>query len=223
LTPKTLRELPFGKVVASLPAVAINPSARSAAAESTVILVELGPEEHALVANALGADVALLEVRLDELSNLRDADSSVVVCRARPGAVERVARALGAEPGAPPIVALCADSAAARAALGAGAHDCLVTPHIENLLVACVRRAVAHQKLERDCRRLERSTEREPQQNQQPNLAQSVANGRWLQNVLPLDPFSKSSESHSLSIAESDSDVDGEVELAQALSPEQHL
>jgi transcriptional regulator with GAF, ATPase, and Fis domain len=63
--------------------------------------------------------------------------------------------------------------------------------------------------------------ELEPKRKQKPDAGKQLPNGRWLHNVLPLDPSTKTSEHNSLSLG-GDSDVDHDV-VEPSLSPEQHL
>lgn len=184
------------------------------------------PRIIALIGDALGSDASIVEVDVGQLLRLRATTRgpSVLVCDTRRANLRALLEAAAGAPAPVPVIALCPDdSQAVSAHLRAGAYDCLSLAVSKNLLAASIRRAAAHHQLMHEFNELEQraNDELEPKSKQKPEAGQQQPNGRWLHNVLPLDPSTKTSEHNSLSLG-GDSDVDHDV-VEPSLSPEQHL
>ncbi len=212
----------------SLKAISNVPSVSSSAVCAQVWLLETAPDVISLVREGLGPEALVEEIQLEELSRRRASSDAglALVCDTKTCDLERVVTALAQSNAEVPIVALCEDSSAAVArALKVGAYDCVINPAAPGLLGASIERAAAHHRLTTEYRKLQQRAEqaREPLRNLQPSAA-SPPNGRWLHNVLPLDPQTKT-ESSSLSVGGSEPThkFESPQELDEALSPEQHL
>jgi len=216
--------------VTSLPALAIDPS--DSALEEISPRISLwveraDPKVLALIGEAMGSEASIVEVDVGELPRLLSVSRgpTVLVCDTRRAELARTVAAVAGHPAPVPVVALCADdSQAVSAHLRAGAYDCLTLAVSKNLLAASIRRAAAHHQLMNEYHELEQHThdELEPKRKQKTDAGKQLPNTRWLHNVLPLDPSTKTSEHNSLSLGVGDSDVDHDV-VEPSLSPEQHL
>lgn len=208
----------------SFPALAIDPS-EADAARISVWVERADPRVIALIGDALGSEASIVEVDVGQLPRLGSTirGPSVLLCDTRRADLRRTIEAVASEPAPIPVIALCGDDPQAVSAhLRAGAYDCLNLAVSKNLLAASIRRAAAHHQLMTEYHELERANEDlEPKRMQKPDAGKQLPNGRWLHNVLPLDPSTKTSEHNSLSLG-GDSDVDHDV-VDPSLSPEQHL
>lgn len=184
------------------------------------------PKLLAFLSDALGPEANIVEVDVGQLAHLHATarGPSVLVCDTRRADLRRSLAAVGKAPAPVPVIALCADdSGAISDHVRAGAYDCFNLSVSKNLLAASIRRAAAHHQLMNEFHALEQRAdgELEPKRKQEPDAGKPLPNGRWLHNVLPLDPSTKTSEHSSLSLG-GDSDVDHDV-VEPSLSPEQHL
>lgn len=226
LRPKDFLQCAVEYGVASLPALAFNDS--SPPDDGISLWVELvDPGVSALLAGALGADTRVTEVGVGQIPKLLGSRSapSVVLCDVRRHDIRATLEAVRSMNPPVPVVALCPDDTeTVSETLKAGAYDCIVMPASEQLLASSIRRAAAHHQLMTEYHDLEQRVDetREPTRNLKPHAGKPLPNGRWLQNVLPLDPSTKTSETSSLSLGVGDSDTDHDV-VEQSLSPEQHL
>lgn len=226
LRPKDFLQCAVEYGVASLPAVAFNDSSTSD--DDICLWVELvDPAVSALIAEALGADMRVTEVGVGQIPKLLSSGAapSVVLCDVRRHDVQQTLEAARSVVPPVPVVALCPDDTETVARmLKAGAYDCLVMPASKQQLAASLRRAAAHHQLMTEYHNLEQRVDetRESTRNLKPHAGKPLPNGRWLHNVLPLDPATKTSETSSLSLGVGDSDADHDV-VEQSLSPEQHL
>lgn len=210
----------------SLPALAIDPSV-SIPAPISVWLERADPRISALISEALGSEASIVEVDVGQIPSLIATvrGPSVLVCDTRRADLGRALEAVSQHSAPVPVIALCGDDSHAVAAhLRAGAYDCLALSVSKNLLAASIRRAAAHHQLMSEYHELEQRAAKtlEPKQHPKPDTGKLLPNGRWLHNVLPLDPSTKTSEHNSLSLGVADSDVDHDV-VEHSLSPEQHL
>jgi DNA-binding NtrC family response regulator len=178
-----------------------------------------------LVSELLGDEAQISHIGPAGLSGAlqSSAGPAVLVCDTQHADVHELLRNRAAR--SVPIIALCPENHHAVASLlEAGAYDCIVRPFSRAMLASSIRRAATHHQLMNEYHSLEQRVQstRESNRNTEPDAGHSLPNGRWLDNVLPLDPASKTSELTSLSLGGRESDIDHDV-VEQCLSPEQHL